>query len=845
MQVVQDVMVTFDAFAAQFPTNVSPQFGFTDFLGEYGSSGKPTLDDNNNASVNTDLDMEYNPVIGAVHARRLFVPHDQIVSGYSETGCLSGAPTLIWTILANTDTSIGPFQVGTPPYNYCRQICAEPGPADPGFTGVYGVGSSSRYLRATAQLPAYCQGFTALIYKFVAANQDEGAGTYASGFQTIRFRCTSGELVRWFSISFHDDSVAYIAYTDGDPESGPYQSIGDIKSSGTTVGFKGADNTTQNPYRDFYAVMAFGTAEPGYNDSVLQNNFLQPGTIPVEVLLMAGQVVVTIGGNDIPLTFPQANLDDLNTPLWALGTIEYLAQNYAWLEWSAHPTKFTVQPGLEGQTDMGFNPTDYQLTNLEFTVHYANDGGDVYSNVSTGFRPEDSYAAATLHDTVGTILYYDLVIYNTVAGSWTYYDSNQHEFVTQDYAACTCCIKAVTGSMPPVVYTGLSTPYIPYPYEEIDIDHEFSLSTLSIRSSARIMLDNAYGQWTNIGQTGWCDLNGTVAAMIDLGYIGGPYGRARQFSGLGNVAFNTEQGAGGETHVSIECMDMWRPLDVPQFAYPWFDNRNVYWVMSYLAAQGGCPQGRQQFYLDGYVPVNPYAPCPNGAPSYYLPSGPAGTPVTRFAAGEKIKDIMLKISNSIGFLLFFDVYGVMQFYKFQLPSLTPAGQYFRYYPTQGPGESLTEIWGGNYRSSLDELRNNVTVIGANYLSPAWNPLVFHATDTRSIMTPGPNYKGFSDPVVWADNIFAQEEFGQSAANAMLYYMSIPAKTATLTTWLQWDEPTYPLNVFYITDNRAGASAYPYLITRVTHRIRQDTPPTSTLEGRLFPSFQPGSGTPPP
>lgn len=855
LPVAQDAVVIFDSFTAQFPTCISPQFGFTDFLGEYGASGRPGLNADYEASVKTDLELDYNPTIGAVCARKFFVPHNQIIAGYSGgSECSAGLPSITWTAIRNDTPAVGPFQVYTPPMGYCRLLCSEPGPGDPGYivtraycSGNTGLDTPSRHLRYSANMPSNCQGFTALLYKYIGLNGAAGGGTNPNpvtpGFHTLRFRCTTGSLTRWYSISFIDDGGLYFAYTDGDPDSGPYQAIGNIKSSGVSEFAQGGNGSTStSPYDQFALGLFNATEQIDPYISRLQPSNLQPGTIPVVVVLMAGQLSINIGGDDLPILFPQANLDSLSVPFYKIDQVEYVAGVYCWLEWSVHPMKFTVQPGGQSQMDMGFVPTPDQLSNLSLTVHYANGGGAVYDDTSTGFAPSGSHAEATLVDATSTILYYDIVIYNTVTGVY--------EGV--EYADITCCVKAVTGRMPPVVYQDIPSPYVPFPVEEIDITHAFDLSILSIRSSARIGLDNAYGKWSNLSGTGWCDTNGTKAITINLGYASDPHtyngysSPWRQFSGMGNVAFGVNQADGGDSHAYIECIDMWRPLDTPSFAFPWFDNMNVYYVISWLASKGGCPQVRQQFWLDGYVPTNPYAPCPNGAPSYYLPSGPAGTANTRFASGEKIKDIMLKISNAIGFLLFFDVYSVLQFFKFQLPSTLPAGQTFRWYPTQGPGESLTEIWGADYRSSLDEVRNNITVIGAQYLSPAWNPLVFHATDSPSINDPTAfNYKGFSDPIVWADNIFAQADFGQAAANAILAYMRMPAKTASLTTWLQFDQPTYPLDIFYVTDLKSGFSLYPFLITKVMHKIRQDAAPTTTVEGRWFPAFSPGTGTSPP
>ncbi len=260
-------------------------------------------------------------------------------------------------------------------------------------------------------------------------------------------------------------------------------------------------------------------------------------------------------------------------------------------------------------------------------------------------------------------------------------------------------------------------------------------------------------------------------------------------------------------------------------------------MMFYLASHRGVSADRMQFYIDGFVPATPYGPCPNGQPAFYMPVGPAGTPLTRFGGGQLISEIMRKVAFSLGYILFFDVNGVLQFYKFQPTNPGPWKQTFTYVPQAEGSGKLTEIWGGQYEGNMSDVRNQVTVVGVNAFGPIWNPLVFHASDDGSILDDTQfNFLGYPNPLVWMDNIFVDPVFAQNATNSLLGFMRIPTRNVQLTTWMQPDTPIFPLDIMQVYNPKSAASfgAKDFLVVSVTDVQEYGEAPTTHLSGRWLP-----------
>jgi hypothetical protein len=436
-----------------------------------------------------------------------------------------------------------------------------------------------------------------------------------------------------------------------------------------------------------------------------------------------------------------------------------------------------------------------------------------------GYHPANHTAAAFLYDQAGTTLRYQLGFTNPQTGT----------FQGRPYANFTSAVKAVSVLMPGVPYTVVGYPLNQYP-EEIDVWHEFDFQSLTVRSRASLTFNNSHGDWSNSGGTGWVDTHGHVGAKIDMGVSG--FLQYRRFTGIGNTDFDEFMQPGGQSHVRIHCADAWLPLEVPIWNVPWMDGWNLYYAMYYLAQRGGVSDSRIGFLSK--VPGNRYAPNADGSPSFYLPVGAAGTALTRFTGGQQIRQIMHKIAVAHGFMLYLDVNSVLQFAKFQIPTGGPYTKTFTHVATDSATQRLTEVWSGAYQSSLREVRNAVTVIGVNALGPLWDPIVAHTIDEASVYDDSqPNFKGYIDPLVWADNLFANLVFADEAATELLAFLRLPGRTLSITTWFQ-DRPLNPLDLIRIDNPKSAATWKNFLVLATHDRLKKGEPPTTELMGRFVP-----------
>jgi hypothetical protein len=803
-----------------FPMQDRPPLGVTDAIGENAATAFPQYDDDgrvvsgNDEFANNDSSLggiEFDPLAKVIYPRSLFVLHDNILSTYGsgytgDTIGPDGLPVMDWYDFATDSEDYEVSQVKR----------------SPGFTSLRFDTTSPASFIITGNSSVSCQGFTAFLR--LGGPQQLTAPCYAA----VRFRVSGSSrgAFRWYSVSYKIGIGLEVAYNDfsddGTPQNGTWVpmargKMGNQKDDLLTPGYVSpADATDDMPEQE-------------------------AKTHVLDVRLIAGSLRLFFGDEQTPLVFPSNDFDDYGIPDFVIDRWQIAAAGVMMTEWSVHETKWYVGAATVSQdVNLGFVPSNDQLNNIKFRTHYLpNDYTFQGDSTQVGFTPKGSVASASIQDVTGTVMRYRIDFSNPLDGTYQ----------GIPYSDFTSAVNAVSFDFPGQVFSVVQAPVIlgtdgapPMP-ESIDISHEWDQSVLSVRSRANLTFNNFYGHWTNANNNGYIDSNGPYPghffAAINLGIQGfGPNGAGvrREFTGIGGRDFVNNWQGGGRDKLTITCEDRWAMLDYDVFVLPWFDGWNIYAVLAFLLAIGTVEISPTQMGFYDLIPFddngfNPYLPSP-GLPDdeqYFMPSGPAGTNLTRYDGGQNLRSILLKITNAIGFYCFFDVAGVAQTGKFQIQGVNT--KTFTHIGTP----TLQEIFTGEFRGSLRETRNSVTVIGVNALGPLWYPIVAHSIDTDSIYVPTAfNYIGWHNPLVWVDSIFANIAFAQSASDALYAFLRLPDRTVSFTTWYPGDALVYPTCMITINYPRSAVSGFSFFVTATRTSMRQGQNPTMTISGRIVP-----------
>lgn len=822
--VISAANVVLQPLHQMWPMQRKPSAAFTDFVGQYASLGFPQIGASGLPSSQSQF-MEFNPVASCVYARRMFVPHNNTLPTgyYSAPPCPnSGNPSVSWTLTYHAPASLGSqivtSQTRAPGYCECAALLAVNTASGALQLDASGSDLDSTWLEAFSTLATPAQGFVAMVMPvfpaFGETDSDWRDVTFA-----LRWRLFGSQVLgpygRWFSLSFRPLSDIRLGYndtllSDGQPDPNGWVWLDDPAPGADLGTLTAGQPATQN-----------WLANPGGPTTSYTRDYSQD--IVVEVLLIGGSMMVNIGSGHTPWLIPMVGADTQHAHYWGIDSLAVVSAGCLHQFWSVHLTKFRPWAKmLSAEQNLGFVPDPAQTET--YRVHCAPDFGGPRTAVTTGWLPYGSSVAAYRDSINGTNLVYALEISNAISGTWQ----------GQDYADYSAAVGSVSAFMPGLAYSKSGSALTVYP-ELIQVSHAFSLSDLSISSHADLTFNNFHGDWTNSSGTGFLDTHGHVGVTVDLGTLPGP-GPFRQFTGIANTRFHESWPGHGQNHVTVSCGDGWLPLNTPRWNLPWMDGWNVLYALAWLAMHGGVTPSRIAWMSS--VPADPYDPNADSSPSYFLPLGPAGTPLTRYTGGQLLSSIMRKIANSIGCALYFDVFGVLTLQKFAPPPGSVANKTFYAWGMADHSEILA---GGNFVSDLSEVRNAVTVIGVNAMGPLWNPVVAHVSDENSVWDDSAsNFLGYYNPLVWADNIFADIDFASQAAQAMLGFLRLPAKTVSFTSWIPPDVPIYPLDLVKVVNPKSGAGSTlfntkGFLVLSVGYRMRKGEPPTVSITGRWMPN----------
>lgn len=498
--------------------------------------------------------------------------------------------------------------------------------------------------------------------------------------------------------------------------------------------------------------------------------------------VLAQRLFVRLEGMQKPLVVPADGHVGI-----AYALVAY--RNFVDVSWHGAPVKY-VSTGTWESADhaLGFMP----LTAPTLYVHEAG-------------SPTGTSAVAQLLDP--STARYKLTLSATPEGSLN----------GRSYAPATPAVRAVTYSYASVESGAATSPVWLYP-DSIAITHQFDYNTLTIVSRAVLGFQNMYGEWADFNA-----LTGQWGIAIDL--ASDYYPPARQFAGIAHRRGDIV-GDGTTTRFTMHCVDRSVQLRNPRWNLPWMDGWNIYYAMAFLAQLGGI--AIQDLAFAPYVPHNPYVDYgdPEGGGAWFLPVGHAGTPLTRFS-GQELWSIMVRLAYAIGYLLFFDANGKLQFRKFRIPG--GVRRTFYESDTGGPNG----CWNLMVSRDMEDVRNTITVVGVDAFGPLWNPIVAHRQDDASIHYPfAPNYIGWEQPLVWSDSQFANLSFASAAADALFAFLRHPGEVVQLTTWLQPD--LYPLDVIAIEALRFGTMSKRYLVVGIEHRVHSGALGETTIVARYIP-----------
>jgi hypothetical protein len=349
----------------------------------------------------------------------------------------------------------------------------------------------------------------------------------------------------------------------------------------------------------------------------------------------------------------------------------------------------------------------------------------------------------------------------------------------------------------------------------------FDPTTLNLFSHITAEFTNTSGAFS--------EYSGVRACEVDMGYE--ELGIQRRITGLAGHLMEWQTIDGDQLY----CLHIWdrsimlrAPAGVIAANLPYMDGWCVYRAMRYLANYAGISDTWLSFPLcDGDV----YNPCGH----YLLPYGDDLNPLVRFTGGMYVWECMRRLQELVGFCLYFDAMGKLQFYAY-VPSAPGAyKKAFSLVPEETwlGAPKLNELFAVSRTRDMRQTRNDVTVIGID--PETWKPIVAHDRDTNSIYDPSAaNYLGYRAPMVWSDSMFATVDYATQALNALFPVARLPQDTVTLKGWMQHE--LAPLDVISVDEPISAPGNRPYWIVGITnsivvdaHALQAQVQPTCTIQ----------------
>jgi hypothetical protein len=529
--------------------------------------------------------------------------------------------------------------------------------------------------------------------------------------------------------------------------------------------------------------------------------------IPVEIFAINKSLQIKFGGQQVPYHY----LLPVSGSGAVISEIIVEAAIFTQFNCEIHPLKWGISASMRSNPQaLGFSPQNtpyYYVSGISGTVKKTS--GTAW-NVS---YPSGSIITVTrVGLTTDIEQQYDLELTNPTEGT----------YAGVSYAARTAAVTRVTTQVDGL-WASAPTAGSPVRPRELSETITFDPNALTIRQSMSATLNNLYGQWR--GQAG------NIAMQLSLGYANPLTPLYYRFTGLcGNYRFNRSHT--NEATITFTGESLMRMLsDQIIFAPPLMDGWNHYYAMAFLAQMAGFTMSQLAFR--DLVPSDPYSAAAGDLAPYYLPVGEGMRPWTPRDRESTILSLMDYIRKPTGFLLFVDAQGYLRYERWLPPSAATAKRIFT---EGGSGEGyLNEFFDFELESSVDDVRNQIMLIGIDPFDPRWKLILNKLEDTASIYAaPGSepkNYIGYKKPFVWTDSRFANSAFAAEAASNLYAMLRIPGLHARFTTWLQPD--IYPMDVVYINEHTSGSEGVPFYVMQVDNHWSCHGGARSTIHGKFL------------
>lgn len=536
--------------------------------------------------------------------------------------------------------------------------------------------------------------------------------------------------------------------------------------------------------------------------------------VAVEFRLIGERLTIRIGDTEEAYAFVEDRRDVEGNPIWTLGKAHVCGERLMNAHLSGHFLGWRRDAYLDSPpVPIGFQ-SDLWLEPEVRTVGEVPEGWtvEVDEDASNLEGPDVRYRLKFAGPRHGT--------YNLV-----------------DYAWTTPAVRSVEMMWAPSGTARPAPPYLASP-EGIVVSHRFDPVTLQAGSQAVITFNNNrmtllpsgvvgyWGEWSlargQVGLEVWATRTSTAT-----GWFGPP-------TLLGTFYGHTEgetAGQAGDSRFAMFCSDRRVQLRSPRWNLPWMDGWNAFYAIGFLAQLGGVAPGDWEFaHLVPDAPFGEGTDLGNGfggrAP--YLPVGDAGSVVTRFS-GLPLWEVMAKIAQFLGYMLFFGSNGKLQFRPFRL---APGSRRF-FAESDRESAGAEGCWALRVRKRHDTVRSDAVTIGIDAFAGKWEPIVFkHSEEAVVYDDLAFNHLGYRNPSVWVDSAFADPWFAWMASLEQMNVGRVPALSAQFTTWLQPD--LLPLDVVSLRAPRFGMYDLDLMVVGVDHRVGSDGPGSTTITAAYVP-----------
>jgi len=745
--------------------------------------------------------LRVDPIAGCVHAKQVLVPfHQKLKAGHGlgaqvvdeDDWVNADLPALEWEDVALSANALIHFFRGVPwGQQYFDVLWNGTGnDTDTTFSG-------SIYFRDTDSTEdpqpflVKAQGFLVLLERSLPTN-------------------LSKTVAPWFAVQFVIGSYLY-SVIFGNAE---YVTVQRATNDGSVWG-SGAVTLAMN------LKLAGDTA-------IITNNHGAKGSFPLDVRFLNGIVQISAGGATANFSVPHPSTDTLVdvTPVagynntWPLISEIHLRGAYFWrLRGDVFLHRWATASWLRGMPiSLGFIP--------ETQPYYTLMGASGVQKLASGQEWHVNFPSGS-------------ILKCSAYGSWVTSEHNYKldltneqssdisgEYEGVDFADLTAVATRVDVRTDGIWVASPAMGRNLIPKNRVVERIRFDPNALTVHHSLEFNVDNWYGQWAGMSGARAISLDLGYASPATLDYVKGspapnrPGNMYRRFTGMART-FDFEKMEANRATLSICCTDLMPVLNQAMGSVPVMDGWNHYAAIAWVLEKCGIPRSMMAF--QALIPSDPYSSAPGDPEPYFLPMGygiNAWTPRNRMMTG---RDLIEYIRRVRAWLFYIDAQAYFRYERWIPETRGTAVKTFYEDPKGGSGASdwgkdLAEFRHFRFRTSVENVRNVILLIGIDVFSNGWNPIISKREDAASILAaPGAepsNYVGYRAPLVWVDSRFASLPFASSAANRLLAMLRIPEWEVQIETWMQ--PQLYPMDTIWVSELRSGAALVPFYIMEMTN-----------------------------